>query len=138
MAEKPSLSKRWEDLRATKGQVVWSCAICVAATLIVGFTWGGWVKGSTAQDMATTAASGARAELAAANCVYRFSNAPDGVSKLAMLKASDSWKRDSFIEEGGWVTMAGVERPVSGAATLCTRQLMDPKPAAIKTSGTTG
>jgi hypothetical protein len=134
MAEKLSLSRRWEDFRPTKTAVFWSCVGSIVATMVVGFTWGGWVKGGTAQDMASTAATAARAELVAAVCLHSFSNGPDATTKLASLKGTDSWRRDTFIEEGGWVTMPGGTKPVAGAARLCAQQLIDAKPPA-KVSG---
>src|SRR5256885_12120017 len=109
MVGKQSLARRWEDYRATKTFVAWSCAGSIAATVILGFGWGGWVRGATAQEMATKAATGARAELAASVCVHDFLDGTTAASKLASLQATDSWKRTSFIEEGGWVTLHGAE-----------------------------
>ncbi|HEX2116210.1 MAG TPA: hypothetical protein VHM01_17540 [Alphaproteobacteria bacterium] len=126
-----SLTQRWEKLQASKTQVFWACAASVVATLIIGFTWGGWVTGGTAKERAVTAATEARAELAATVCVERFIKGPDAMAQLATLKGSDSWKRDSFIEAGGWATLAGMDKPVAGAASLCVQQLMTP----AKTSG---
>jgi len=119
-----SLTQRWENLQATKTQVVWACAASVAATMIIGFTWGGWVTGGTASQMAAKAATDARAQLAADVCVERFTKGPDAQAQLAALKSSDSWKRDPFIEAGGWATLAGMDKPVAGAATLCAQQLL--------------
>jgi len=138
MADKPSLSRRWQDLQASKTQLFWACAVCIGATMIGGFTWGGWVTGGTAKEMATTAATGARAELVATICVERFANGPDAKAKLASLKDASSYMRNDMIEKDGWVTMAGSDKPVTGAAALCVRQLMDatlPAPKAAKTSG---
>jgi hypothetical protein len=126
-----SLTQRWEKLQASKTQVFWACAASVVATLIIGFTWGGWVTGGTAQERAASAATEARAQLAATVCVERFAKGPDAIAQLAALKSSDSWKRDSFIEAGGWATLAGMDKPVAGAAGLCVQQLM----AQPKTSG---
>jgi hypothetical protein len=104
--------------------VFWACAGCVVATVVVGFTWGGWVTGGTASQMAARAASDAQAELAASVCVERFAKGPDANAQLTALKNSDSWKRDTFIEAGGWATLAGMDKPVAGAATLCAQQLL--------------
>lgn len=119
-----SLTQRWEKLQASKTQVFWACAASVVATLIIGFTWGGWVTGGTAKERAASAATEARAQLAATVCVERFAKGPDAVAQLAALKSSDSWKRDNFIEAGGWATLAGMDKPVAGAAGLCVQQLM--------------
>ena len=118
------LTQRWEKLQASKTQVFWACAACIVATLIVGFTWGGWVTGGTATQMAAKAASDARAQLASTVCVERFVKGPDATAQLAALKGSDLWKRDTFIEAGGWTTLAGMKEPVAGAANLCVQQLL--------------
>jgi hypothetical protein len=119
-----SLTKRWSDFQASKTQLFWACAASVVVALVVGFTWGGWVTGGTANHMAATAATEARAQLAATVCVERFAKGPDATAQLAALKGSDSWKRDTFIEAGGWATLAGMKEPVAGAASLCVQQLM--------------
>jgi hypothetical protein len=125
-----TFSQRWGNLHATKAQLFWACAGCVVAALIVGFTWGGWVTGGTATQMAAKAANDARAQLAADICVERFGKGPDATAQLTALKNSDTWKRDSFIEAGGWATMTG-DKPVAGAASLCAQILLlvQPKPA---------
>jgi hypothetical protein len=135
--EKQSLSRRWEQYRASKTVVFWACAGCIVATLIIGFGWGGWVRGSTAERMATQAAMAGRADVAAAVCVSRFESGPDAAVNLASLKASDSWSRSTFIEKGGWATLIGTEKPISGAADLCAQRLIDAKPP-MKAAGVSG
>jgi hypothetical protein len=85
--------------------------------------------------MATKAASAARAELAANICVSQFVKASDATAKLASLRSTDSWKRDTFIEDGGWATLPGGDKPVAGAAALCSQTLMDLPVKAAATSG---
>lgn len=138
MADSRGLMRRWEEFRPSKTALFWSCTACVVGTLIVGFTWGGWVTGNTAGKMASTAAAGARAEVAAMVCVDRFVSAPDAAAALASLKSSDSWKRDDFITNGGWVTIAGIEKPVEGAAELCAQRLLEAKLPPAKVVGTSG
>jgi hypothetical protein len=137
MLEQKSVRKRWEDYRASKTFVFWACAGCIVATMIIGFTWGGWVRGSTAERMVTQETTLARADLAAAICVSRFESGPDAVVNFASLKASDSWSRSDFIEKGGWATLAGTEKPIAGAANLCAQRLMDAKPP-MKAAGVSG
>jgi hypothetical protein len=137
MADKPSILRQWQDYKATKTQVFWSCAASVVVTIIVGFAWGGWVRGGTADEMATKAAAGARAELASAICVSRFASGPDATAQIAALKATDSWRRDAFLEERGWVALPGVEKPVMGAAGMCVQQLMD-APTPLKAAAVSG
>src|SRR5258708_20926679 len=58
------IGKRWDSYQPTKALAAWLCVISVAATMIVGFGWGAWVRANTAQDMAPKPASGPPAQLA--------------------------------------------------------------------------
>src|SRR6478609_2589072 len=101
MANTPSLGRRWAAYRPTKGIWFWSCAGCIVATIVVGFAWGGWVMGSTAERMANDAAGTARAQLAATSCVTLFNKSPDMVAQLAALKNAPSYQRNEIIAKGG-------------------------------------
>ncbi|MHA6645565.1 hypothetical protein ACX3P1_23555 [Mesorhizobium sp. A623] len=81
--------------------------------------------------MATDSARDARAELVANICVEKFVTGPNASQKLAELKETSSYQRDTFIKDGGWVKLAGMEREAAGAADLCAKQLtaMDTLPA---------
>jgi GH24 family phage-related lysozyme (muramidase) len=126
-----SLGRRWEAYRPSKGGWFWSCAGCTVATIVVGFTWGGWVLGTTAERMASDAADGARAQLAGMVCVARFNLGPDAVDQLAALKKASSYQRGDLITKNGWVTMPGSTDPVRGAAEVCVEKLMN---ASLKTA----
>jgi hypothetical protein len=41
-------------------------------------------------------------------------------------KVSSSWDRRSFIEKGGWATMAGTDAPNSAVVTACAERLVGP------------
>ena len=123
MDAKRSLGQRWEASRPTKTMFFWSCAGCAVATIVVGFTWGGWTTGGTARSMAQEAALGARNELAAAVCVDRFKAASDAPAQLVALKALGSWDRGPFVEKGGWAAMPDKVEPGKGAARLCADKL---------------
>ena len=135
MEDKSSVGKRWRRSQPSKAMLFWSCVVCVGATMIVGFTWGGWVTGGTAAKMTATAAEGARAQFAAVECVDRFEKAPDASTQLASLKKTGAWNRDDFIKKGGWVTLPGMKEPVSGAANICVQQLMSAKLPSMNTTG---
>jgi hypothetical protein len=115
----------WSAYRPSKTVWFWSCVACVAATMIVGFTWGGWVTAGSAADSALEAKESGRAELAAAICVERFVSAPDAGVQLAALKKESSWGRGKLVSDGGWATPLGLEKPVDGAADLCAKRLAE-------------
>lgn len=124
MAETNSLSQRWREYRPSKTVWFWSCVACIALTMIIGFTAGGWVTGGTAESMAAAARQDAREQLVASICVDRFITAPDASQNLQGLKAASSWERDDLIEEGGWANLKALEDQVSGAADTCAERLV--------------
>jgi hypothetical protein len=130
MAEqRTGLGQRWADLKqsqVSKTTLVWSCLGCVVVALVVGFTWGGWVTGGTARQMAERAGDEARYDLASVICVERFVAAPDARAQLIELKEIDSTLRQrQFIEAGGWAVMPGREAATRQAADLCARVLVN-------------
>src|ERR1700741_5096258 len=86
MADNKSFGRRFETYRGSKSMIFWSCAGCVAATMILGFTWGGWMTGASSRKAVAQAGYEARADMAAAICVTRFDASPDRVTNLATLK----------------------------------------------------
>jgi hypothetical protein len=119
------LRRRWEEFSPSKTQAFWACGASVAVAIIVGFAWGGWVTGGTAQAMATSAGNDGRNQLAAAICVERFAAAPDAGVQLAALKdITSTFQQRAFVQEGGWALMPGEDRTNSGAATLCADRLV--------------
>ena len=122
--EKRSIGQRWDELQPSKTMLAWACAGTIAATLVVGFTWGGWVTGGTAQDMAGDASNEARGQLASLICAESFMAAPDAAVQLVALKElSGSYQQRQFVEKGGWAVMPGEDAPDRRAIDLCTRVL---------------
>jgi hypothetical protein len=98
-----NLSRRFKEYQASKTVLFWACAGSVIAATIVGFSWGGWTTGGSAQEMAEDSAAQARQELAAVVCVDRFMAAPDaGVQLTALQEIESSYAQSKFVEEGGW------------------------------------
>jgi hypothetical protein len=118
-----SIGENWSAYRPSKAVWFWSCLGAAVLTMVVGFSWGGWMTSGSATKQAQAAGQHAAAELAANICVKRFLAAPNAQAQLAELKKVDSWKRDSFVQDGGWVTFANMEKPVTGAAEICADQL---------------
>ena len=118
------MSQRWANFRPSKAIWLWSCLGCIVLTMIIGFTWGGWVTGGSAKSMADNAAEGARTNLVASLCVDKFAAAPDADAQLVALKKASSYERDNFIEDGGWSTIQGVNSDVSGVADACAENLV--------------
>ena len=115
-----SLARRWENYQPTKSILVWACVATAVLTIIVGFSWGGWVTGGTSRTAAATAGDVARGDLASVICVERFNAAPDSAAQLVTFKAlPDTYKKRQFVEAGGWATMPGQTSPDRRAAEGC-------------------
>jgi hypothetical protein len=103
MQQNQTLSQRFQQYRASKAVLFWACAGSVVVATVVGFSWGGWVTGGSARDMAADSAAQARQEIAAVVCVDRFMAAPDaGVQLTALQEITSSYAQSKFVEEGGW------------------------------------
>ena len=110
----------------------WACAGSVVVATIVGFSWGGWVTGGTAQEMAEDSAAQARQELAAVVCVDRFMAAPDaGVQLTALQEIERPYEQSKFVADGGWAIIVPASSPTDytartddrKAAGLCAEEL---------------
>jgi len=95
----------------------------VVATLIIGFTWGGWVTGGTAKEMTQKSASSALVTALAPICVDKFRHSPEAAVNLAELKKVNSWQQGTFITKGGWATMPGSTEANSAVAEACANML---------------
>jgi hypothetical protein len=121
---KPSFGERWSQARPTKTVVFWACAASIVATLIVGFTWGGWVTGGTALRVAEARADDAIAKRLAPMCVLRFKADHEKDAKLAELKKASSWEQTEYVQKQGWATMPGEESPDRKVAEECAKLLL--------------
>jgi hypothetical protein len=121
----PTLRRRWEEYRPSKTEAFWTAAGSVAATLVIGFGFGGWVTGGTAEEMVTQAEQGARHQLAAAICVQEFMQAKDARTRLADLKDAQWYQRDKIIASSGWATMPDRKEPNMVVAEMCAAKLAE-------------
>jgi hypothetical protein len=121
--QKQTLSQRFQEYQASKTVLFWSCAGCVVLATVVGFTWGGWTTGGSAQDMADKAAADARQQLAAVVCVDRFMAAPDaGVQLTSLQEITSSYAQGKFVQDGGWATIVPASSTADRKATADDRK----------------
>ena len=102
---------------------IWGAVIGAAAISGVGFSSLGWTLGSTAERMAKERAQTAVVDVLAPICVEKFQHQTDAATKLIEFKKVSSWDRRSFIEKGGWATMAGTDAPNSAVVSACAERL---------------
>jgi hypothetical protein len=130
--QKRTLSQGFDDYQASKAVLFWACVGSALVATIVGFSWGGWVTGGSAREMAEKSAAQARQGLAAVVCVDRFMAAPDVGDQLTALKAiTTPSAQGKFVEEGGWAILVPASSPTDykaradhrEAAGLCAEEL---------------
>ena len=96
----------------------------------MGFIWGGWSLGSTAEKMAKERSDHAVVAALAPVCADKFRALPNAEAKLVALSKVNSWKRqDEFPKE--IVTLPGKSSPNSALMDACYALLFVPKSAVL-------
>lgn len=117
----PSITERWSQWRPTKTLLVWACVGTMVVTIVVGFSWGGWITGGKAQYAAEGMASDAVAKRLAPICVVRFKADPGMAQKLKELNEVSSYEKGDYVKKQGWATMPGEAGPDSRVADECVK-----------------
>jgi hypothetical protein len=105
----------------------WGIVVGALGIMIIGFSWGGWVLGSTAESMANARADGAVTAVLVPICVERFMGQAEAAAKLAEFQRSAGWQQSQLIEKGGWATATGSKDPNAAVARVCAQQLANSK-----------
>lgn len=116
-----SVKERWSAARPTKTTLFWLCVASAVITMIVGFTWGGWVRGATAQNMADVRAEDAVVKRLAPICVAQFNEDPARDQKVKELRALSAYERADYVKKHGWARMPGEKEADDQVADACAR-----------------
>ena len=80
-------------------------AIGAVASMVIGFSWGGWMTSGTADKLAAEQAKTAVVAALVPICVEQFQHNSDAKANLAALqKISSNWEQGQYVEKGGWAT----------------------------------
>jgi alpha/beta superfamily hydrolase len=74
-------------------------AIGVVATMVVGFSWGGWVTGTTAKSMASAAETKGQMSALVPLCVAQFMATDGAVAKLKLTPYSHDDVVREFVKK---------------------------------------
>lgn len=105
---------------------LWGAAAGAIALAIVGFNWGGWVTGGTADKNAAARADAALVTALTPICVAQFQKSPKMQASLVALRETKDWERAEYVSKGGWATMPGTPaatEPNRDVATACAEAL---------------
>jgi hypothetical protein len=108
-------------------QLLQGAALGAFATLGIGFSWGGFMLGSTAKTLADSTASSAVVAAIAPICADQFQHSADAAVNLTALKKTDSWQQAAYVEKGGWAVMPGSKEADSGVPQACAALLSNLK-----------
>lgn len=122
--DKVSWGQRWSAARPSKTALFWSCVASMVVTMIVGFSWGGWVTGGTARQTAETMARDAVVQRLAPICVTQSARDSSKGPKLVAMKDESTWQRGEYVGKQGWATMPGEQEPDRRVAEACATLLM--------------
>jgi len=90
------------------------------ATMIVGFNYGGWYLGSSAETLAQKQSTAAVIEALVPICISQSQADPETVAKLKAFSAiKSSYEQRDFVMKAGWATMPATEAPNSALASAC-------------------
>ncbi|MGA7516661.1 MAG: hypothetical protein WBW28_06820 [Pseudolabrys sp.] len=112
--EMPAMFKGESLTRLAQG-----AAVGAVATMIIGFNWGGWVLGKTAENNAIQRVNAALVQAYGPVCIDRFKLQPNVEAKWAELTKVDTWRRENYIKESGFATPPGSTSPNSAVADAC-------------------
>jgi len=99
--------------------------------MVIGFSWGGWMTGGTANGLAAERADTAVVAALTPICVEKFLQNSDAKANLATLqKISSNWEQGEYLEKGGWTTQPGATSSDYHLARACAEKLIQAKTAA--------
>ena len=128
MESKQSTRQRWSEAKMSKMATFWICLLSVVVVVVLGFTLGGWMTEGGAQKEAQTMAKNAVIERLAPICVAQFNQDPDSLLKLDELTGLSTYQRPQFVQEQGWATISGEEKPDRKVADACTKLILEMSP----------
>jgi hypothetical protein len=104
---------------------IWGAVIGSIFTMIVGFSWGGWMTSSTA-----TRAAAQQADVAVTTTLVPICLAQEKVDgskgkKLGELRAiTSSYEQTDYVMKSGWATFPGKTDPNRDVAEACASALL--------------
>lgn len=94
------------------------------ATMILGFSQGGWYTGGSAERLAEQRADAAVIDALVPICVSQSKLDPD-TTKLGQLAAiKSSYEQRDFVIKSGWATMPATDGPNRDLASKCADALV--------------
>lgn len=105
--------------------VVWGAVVGSVLTMIVGFSYGGWMTGGTAVQLAKQQADVAVTTALVPLCIAQSKADGAVLKKMGELKAlASSYDQRDFVTQTGWATVPGSPDPNRDVAEACAAALL--------------
>jgi hypothetical protein len=98
---------------------IYGALIGAACIGVVGFTWGGWMTGGTADDRAMAMSRDDVVASMVPVCLDIARSDPARAEKLETIRAASTYKRRDAVMEAGWATVPGTDAPDRDIAQAC-------------------
>lgn len=108
---------------------LYGAATGAVALAIIGFSWGGWVTGGSAQELAAKQSASDVTAALTPYCVEQSTSDSNRVAVMAELGKASTYARRGIIEKAGWATPLGADAPNRDLAYACAHALSQPDPA---------
>lgn len=104
---------------------LWGAAVGAISLAIVGFSWGGWVTGGSAEKQAAASSVKAVDAALAPICVSQFEKGANVPASLKAFKELSSYEQSEYVGKGGWAKMPGsaAAEPSYQLVTACAEAL---------------
>jgi hypothetical protein len=100
-------------------------ALGAVATMVIGFSQGGWYTTKSAEKLADDRTSVAVVAALVPVCVAQSKLDPNGAAKITeMTKMVTSYEQRDYVMKAGWATAAGEESANGAVATACADVLL--------------
>jgi hypothetical protein len=110
---------------------IWGAVIGSILTMIVGFSWGGWMTSNSGRQEAVRHGDAAVVAALLPTCLAREKADGARTTKLGELKGmTSSYQQTDFVMKSGWATFPGSDEPNRGVAEACAAALL--KTAEVK------
>ncbi|AHD00898.1 hypothetical protein [Leisingera methylohalidivorans] len=86
---------------------------------VAGFSWGGWVTGSSATQMASSLSHDKVIEALVPVCLDIARTDTNRVARLTEIREASSYKRREIVMAAGWATVPGSQSPDRDLAQAC-------------------
>jgi predicted dienelactone hydrolase len=102
---------------------IYGAGIGAVAVMVLGFSWGGWMTGGGARDLAADMAQDEVIAALVPICLQISQDDPERMAKLATITDATTYQRRDAVMAAGWATVPGADAPNRDLAQACIQGL---------------